>query len=398
MGCIPSVLVFELEEQELIYPSPNVDNIVKHVNTFFASKNLQCQQTRMLSLGGYHAIIEIVLQANPARSDSLFGPTSDNAFLPRRVVARVDFPFQVGSTDKAIAVPWKLVSEVATMRYVGLNTTIPVPEIYFYDEDLNGNVGGPWMLMEYVDSPSLGNIWHEMTQDQKHSVCLTIADYWNQLLSLRFDAIGSLCFDQNQEITIGPLSMLCSNSDLAYDYPPRAQCGPFTTARDWILAMANQEFDYKTRLYLPPGPDPVAAGKAGAAKAALRVDTNIALLSKLSLLYKDSAIHPIALRPVDFRMHNVMVSAEDPTSITAVIDWEGTQTAPIWDIRRPSFFDLAQYEEQQELDAIVWAKVGNLNAEWAEGMVLGVSLRNATQRARLSDWEPEDYPPEEGST
>ncbi|KAJ6614830.1 hypothetical protein B0H10DRAFT_2043697, partial [Mycena sp. CBHHK59/15] len=53
------------------------------------------------------------------------------------------------------------------------------------------------------------------------------------------------------------------------------------------------------------------------------------ILSKLSLLYKGSTTHPITLTPPDFRIHNVLVSQDDPTVITSVIDWEGTVTAPI---------------------------------------------------------------------
>lgn len=36
------------------------------------------------------------------------------------------------------------------MRYLRENTSIPVPEVYLHDDDLDGIVGGPWMVMEFV--------------------------------------------------------------------------------------------------------------------------------------------------------------------------------------------------------------------------------------------------------
>ncbi|KAJ6614811.1 hypothetical protein B0H10DRAFT_2191330 [Mycena sp. CBHHK59/15] len=312
----------------------------------------------------------------------------------RRLIARVDFPFQVLSTDRAISIPWKLSSEVATMRYVKAKTSIPVPTIYFYDDDIDGKVGGPWMLMEYIQvaGRNLLQSWKTMNSDQKRSVSLLIADYWSQLLSLHFDAIGSLCFDENGGISVGPLSMMCSTSTLAYDYPPREDCGPFVTPREWIMAMANKRLRYKTRMFIHPDwKDPVTEGKAREAKQKIRVEANVSMLSKLPLLYKDSATHPITLAPPDFRIHNVLVSEDDPTVITGVIDWEGTVTAPIWDVRRPPFLQtsLLKQEERIELNAVIWERVGKLNPAWAEAIADGAALRDAVTRAKTSDFEPE---------
>ncbi|KAJ7456777.1 hypothetical protein B0H11DRAFT_1925598 [Mycena galericulata] len=227
-----------------------------------------------------------------------------------------------------------------------------------------------------------------MSRDQKVSICHSIAEYWNQLLSLRFDALGSLCIDAHGEITVGPLSMMCSISGGDHGYPSPEKCGPFSMPRDWILAMANGDCRYKT------GPFPASTDSLTTevrSQEQSRVETNVALLTKLPLSYKGNAIHPLALYPPDFRMHNVIVSRDDPTKIMGVIDWEGTQTAPIWNIRKKSFFNLAEPEEQADLDGILWERVSELNSEWAEAMILGASLRDAAMRASLSDCDPRTY-------
>ncbi len=38
----------------------------------------------------------------------------------------------------------------ATMQYVKEHTSIPVPDVLFYDPDWDRKVGGEWMLMRYV--------------------------------------------------------------------------------------------------------------------------------------------------------------------------------------------------------------------------------------------------------
>ncbi|KAJ7094702.1 hypothetical protein B0H15DRAFT_830573, partial [Mycena belliarum] len=383
MGCLPSSMApLQLEEQEIEYPSPNIDSIVEQTNKFFAAENLKVRRSRTMSLGGYHAIIELIVDIN---AETCKGEDSASQ---RQLVARVDFPFQALCTDKAIAVPWKLASEVATMQYVKERTAIPIPRIYFYDEDADGKVGGAWMLMEYVNGDDLQYHWQTMSRAQKQSICCSIADYWNQLLSLRFDAIGSLHFDDSGEIKVGPLSMMCSLSTTAYDYPSRDKCGPFATTREWIMAEANGDFRYKTRIYMARGSK--AEGEDRQENRRLFIRDTVSWLSELPLLHEPDT-YPTTLCPSDFGMHNVMVSRRDPTEIVAVIDWEGTQTVPIWNIHRPSFFGVAECEEQVELDAMLWEKVGSLNATWSESMASGRYLRNAAMRASLSDWDPASY-------
>lgn len=39
---------------------------------------------------------------------------------------------------------------MATIRFLKKHSAIPVPEIYGYDPDDDGRVGGKWVIMEYV--------------------------------------------------------------------------------------------------------------------------------------------------------------------------------------------------------------------------------------------------------
>ncbi|KAJ7606892.1 hypothetical protein FB45DRAFT_764967 [Roridomyces roridus] len=236
--------------------------------------------------------------------------------------------------------------------------------------------------------------WPDMTSAQKHSICDSIADYWNQLLSLRFDTIGSLITGTGAgqpsvtHITVGPLSMMCSQNQRAYASPSRNKCGPFATVKEWLLAVAKLELRFKSR---PQLPDPHEEERRLAA-GARQTEANVALLKEKPLLWNGGTTHSLALNPPDFRHHNVLVSFSDPTKILAVIDWEGTKVSPIWNIlKRPSFCFSCPFLSSDELNQLIWEKVGELNPEWADAMANGGSLRNASTLAEVSDWDPEDY-------
>ncbi|OCK86599.1 uncharacterized protein K441DRAFT_649987, partial [Cenococcum geophilum 1.58] len=90
-------------------------------------------------------------------------------------------------------VPWyKVQSEVATMEYVRINTTIPVPRVYAFDSSMNNAVGLEWILMEKIQGESYGDAADYMSTGAKLEVKRKIAEWMDQLSKLTFDGIGSL--------------------------------------------------------------------------------------------------------------------------------------------------------------------------------------------------------------
>ena len=89
--------------------------------------------------------------------------------------------------------PWyKVQSEVATMEYVRINTTIPVPRAYAFDSSMNNTVGLEWILMEKIQGRSYGDAAEYMSIEAKLEVQRKIAEWMDQLSKLTFDGIGSL--------------------------------------------------------------------------------------------------------------------------------------------------------------------------------------------------------------
>jgi len=65
----------------------------------------------------------------------------------------------------------KLVREVETMKYVRLRTSIPVPEVYYYDFNLTNSVGAQFMLLERKPGRHLYKIWDKLSLDHKKVAC-----------------------------------------------------------------------------------------------------------------------------------------------------------------------------------------------------------------------------------
>ncbi|KAJ7039858.1 hypothetical protein C8F04DRAFT_1085113, partial [Mycena alexandri] len=226
---------------------------------------------------------------------------------------------------RARTTTWRTNSEAATMIYVKDNTQVPVPRVYLHDDDASGEVGGPWIVMEYVPHPSLYAQWPTMSLAQRTTACTSIASIWDQLLSLRFQAIGSLRIDISGKIDVGPLVVRnCSSDSLNIQDPDPEKCGPFSTVREWLLATAkgHLDFQYSTSDHQ----------HELVADAIQKVESTTLLDSRPPPPMDRKHISTFVLRHIDLCPRNILVSPGDPTIITAVIDWEGACTAPIWDV------------------------------------------------------------------
>jgi len=112
-------------------------------------------------------------------------------------------------------------SEVATLRYLRRQTSIPVPEVYYEDLDPDNDVGASFVLMEKMPGRHLYKIWDDMSLEQKKSALSQVAGVVVQLASLRFDRIGCLSEDG-----VGPLVSPCFEDPV----------GPFESTLQYLQA------------------------------------------------------------------------------------------------------------------------------------------------------------------
>lgn len=101
--------------------------------------------------------------------------------------------------------------EIAIMNYMGLNSDIPVPEVFGYDLNIDNIVGAPYIFMSYIH----GTIAAELQQakecgtgvlrssEQDLYFWTQMAEYHVQLASLTFDKIRSI-HQNGDNFIIGP--------------------------------------------------------------------------------------------------------------------------------------------------------------------------------------------------
>lgn len=89
--------------------------------------------------------------------------------------------------------PWhKVQSEVATMEYVRMQTSVPVPKVYAFDSSANNKLRLEWILMEKIQGKPYNEVEDVLDFDTREQLHKTAADWVDQLSKLKFDKIGSL--------------------------------------------------------------------------------------------------------------------------------------------------------------------------------------------------------------
>lgn len=120
----------------------------------------------------------------------------------------------------------KLLAEIAVMRYISDNTTIPLPFVLHYGmkEESPGGLG-PFIIMEWVENAgdvvdvlNTPGLRYEdppvldphIDEEKLEHMCSQMADILLQLCKCNFTAIGSLGFrdeEDDPEVTTRPLSL-----------------------------------------------------------------------------------------------------------------------------------------------------------------------------------------------
>jgi hypothetical protein len=232
-----------------------------------------------------------------------------------------------------------------------------VPKIYAYDSSLTNSVGSPYMLQEVVSMPSttslggfphsisakikgdvLAEHWNGMNIEQRGAIVKSLGMVLGELMSINLDGYGSLkpTMDATDSI-LGPLVEPIRS--LHRDYT-LTEAGPWSASESGapFLALATRELHW---LMSAPGRQLFEEWRGSSYPQEDRSKTLPAFLQLARILVQviphmyslfplpQGACRP-AMSHADFHYSNVLVSREDPTVITGVIDWEFTASLPLW--------------------------------------------------------------------
>ncbi|KAJ6505839.1 kinase-like domain-containing protein [Mycena vitilis] len=227
----------------------------------------------------------------------------------------------------------RFLSEVATLRYVKKQTTIPVPEVYHAVSTADNPVGARYMLMQRIHGQSLIAPWERSSPEGRRKIMTRLADFQAQLLALTFPIIGCLVDDNG---TVGPLGLSCT-------YPfmlTKNNRGPFASSKDFLLAHVHAELDLLT---IHPAEWTEQRLKWGGCNGGFDDVSRESAITWLQLLLDGiKALPTDQLAPTetfvlfhnDFNSGNILVSWSDPTEVVGILDWEGSRISPLWDPRR----------------------------------------------------------------
>ncbi|KAJ2992102.1 hypothetical protein NUW58_g2287 [Xylaria curta] len=149
--------------------------------------------------------------------------------------------------------------EVATMRYVAANTTIPVPHVYHYGTTADNPIGlGPFIIMDYIEhhqnmsrelldperAPDQRPILNpDIGEEKLEFLYSQIANILLQLSSLKFPRIGSLVEREGGTSTsVEGRPLIANMNDLVVHTNAPASILPsqtYTSADEWYRALAD---------------------------------------------------------------------------------------------------------------------------------------------------------------
>ncbi|KIJ27531.1 hypothetical protein M422DRAFT_190903 [Sphaerobolus stellatus SS14] len=228
-------------------------------------------------------------------------------------VLSTDYPDikYIARFSRLVESPEKLSSEIATMRYVGMHTTIPVPEVYMVDICPANDVGMQFMVMQYMEGEHLYLIWGGLSIEHQKSVLDQITAVIAQLASCKFDSIGSL----REDFTVGPLIHSIGVEENGINTIRVLTKGPFKSALAYLESFLDDLPTYDS-------------------------DTTPTLISEAKHLlgaHVASGDHHNLLEPpfrlihADFDAQNMLFTVNDGhPRLTAVIDWEFAHTGPLY--------------------------------------------------------------------
>ncbi|KAJ4467401.1 hypothetical protein C8J55DRAFT_565264 [Lentinula edodes] len=258
------------------------------------------------------------------------------------IVARINGSRALQDSDKPRA-------EIIRRIRSEANTTIPVPEIIFLENDFDNDVGAPYSLQKRIIGRMISDIWpskfNPSCMNGEQAICAIeqIADFECQLSRFsNFDSIGSLEYDEVQnEFHVGPVTPLQKLSTLPGFYP-----GPWKSSIEYLRSLISTHkstlqqsdwldnrrnfFTYMNKANSPKIEDIDMEARSDHTHFITWYNMLEANLNHLDLSPFDPPHYPFVLLHEDLNIGNVMVDYQDPTKVVAVIDWEGSRVVPFW--------------------------------------------------------------------
>ena len=217
--------------------------------------------------------------------------------------------------------------ELQAQKIIYEETTIPVPNVIFYDTTFDNELGAPFSIVTWLEGTRICEAWDAYggpgTREQRRLRMLeSIADAMAQLLKWSTTQIGvPALHPEDEDDSIINIGVLCARDTskewemMSDGVDASAICfhehGPFTTASDYLNSVLNK--------IQVEAPSTIAHGQRKMLQ--IMVDAIELCESRSKISNKFVLTHP------DFDAQNILVK-EDGT-LSGILDWDGVRTAPM---------------------------------------------------------------------
>ncbi|KAJ7718083.1 kinase-like domain-containing protein [Mycena metata] len=265
---------------ERVIQSFNVEALAKRASSVMGK---ECTSISPIAQGGYNSVFVVT-----------FGDGTD-------VLIRIAGSSHNEPLSDELA---KLVfdSEVATLKYLEANTTIPVPKIYYSNSDPE-EAGANFMIIERLDGVNLDYVWYRMSDEQQEHIVAQWALMHAELSKQTFEAIGCLT---TQAGAVGPL---LPPSDEPY-HLRKPHWGPFRSTPEFLEGHVRSALD------------------GLAADSEKRPFLERLLVAIRALPEEQFHDERFVLSHGDLSIANILYTP--PSNVVGIIDWQGSSVLPVW--------------------------------------------------------------------
>ncbi|KAH6855793.1 hypothetical protein B0I37DRAFT_63028 [Chaetomium sp. MPI-CAGE-AT-0009] len=282
-----------------------------------------------------------------------------NAGLPHYTtaseVANMDF---IGTPTRSRCFPCSM--QRLTNHYTPQMRTVlstPTPKVLAWNSHSETNsVGAEYIIMEKAEGVPLGRVWNSLAAPDKSKLLRQVFRFTNAWLANPLPGYGGLYYANDRpngrSIPIGGTRFAIGPAvgrDWCDAGRKGLECdrGPWNSALEYRKAIGARE---QTAVHRLPERVPQWAMLTGPclyqhspSSKLWALDAYLQVLNHVLPKESDTELRdmlPSRLWHDDLHSENIFVNPSDPTQITAIIDWQSTQAAPLFDhTMDPSFLE-----------------------------------------------------------
>ncbi|KAL8671232.1 MAG: hypothetical protein Q9168_004264 [Polycauliona sp. 1 TL-2023] len=205
------------------------------------------------------------------------------------------------------------------------NTTVPIPKILDWSDDASNAIGSEYIIMEHADGVQLHQKWPTMSGEQQIACIQTIFTNIQQISSIEFPAYGSLYF-ANSHIESA------SKVPLDSDFCIGSHCGtrgPWSDLATYCDGLVDTGLSRLPITEKPLHEKPNNQESIETHTRLLKIGRDV--IHKLSEDPRIKETAPPTLYHPDLHKRNIFVSENDPTIVTAIIDWQSSSIEPTFE-------------------------------------------------------------------